>query len=489
MGPRRCGRALALVLAALLSGVVVLPADAAPFPSVKLLASSDHVEIQRFEGDPVFFELGVYVASVGGPFELRVRHHPYDEPFRIKQVVPGSTEARHLPSNILDGWNGLVDFMTVTVTDEQQQTVSEEPTNFCPSGYQRQRVNDSGPTEPVYSEYCGGHPFARGMVWGIERGWAVSPFGFDGPFADVPDGEYDITVSIAEKYRKLFAIPGRHASVTVHATVTTVPFEGPEPPFENSDVSASDAGAPRASTAVPTMLDPDPSLLPDLRSLPAYYFATSHATETATDYLDFAAHEWNGGPQPMVIEGFRRPGEDVMDAYQYFYRDGRPVGRAKVGKMEYHAGGGHDHWHLLQFTSYNLLDMNKNLVVDAGKQSWCLVPTDPIDLTVPNAVWRPGEDGPGSSCGGNSSIWIRESVPVGWGDTYYQVAGQAFDITNVPNGDYFVRIKVNPLGKLYEVSRTNDASLRKVTLGGVPGARTVTSDPYKGIDTEGGFYP
>lgn len=61
-------------------------------------------------------------------------------------------------------------------------------------------------------------------------------------------------------------------------------------------------------------------------------------------------------------------------------------------------------------------------------------------------------------------------MPVGWGNTYLQsVAGQAFDITGVPNGTYYIEITANPQHVLYESNTRNDLSLRKVILGGTPG--------------------
>jgi hypothetical protein len=35
--------------------------------------------------------------------------------------------------------------------------------------------------------------------------------------------------------------------------------------------------------------------------------------------LRFSATVWNAGDAPLVVDGFRRPGEDAMDAYQYFF--------------------------------------------------------------------------------------------------------------------------------------------------------------------------
>ena len=119
------------------------------------------------------------------------------------------------------------------------------------------------------------------------------------------------------------------------------------------------------------------------------------------------------------------------------------------------------------------------------KQGFCIAPTDGIDLLLPNAVWRP--DGLGfTQCGSQSSIWVRETLPVGWGDTYSQsVAGQAFDITQVPNGRYYIEVAVNPRGLLYESNRTNNVTLREVILKGTAGNRTIEVPPWHGIDSEG----
>ena len=76
-------------------------------------------------------------------------------------------------------------------------------------------------------------------------------------------------------------------------------------------------------------------------------------------------------------------------------------------------------------------------------------------------------------------------MPVGWGDTYFQsIAGQAFDITSVPNGTYYIEIIANPEQVLHESNTRNDVSLRKVILGGTPGHRTVKVPAWHGIDPE-----
>jgi len=79
---------------------------------------------------------------------------------------------------------------------------------------------------------------------------------------------------------------------------------------------------------------------------------------------------------------------------------------------------------------------------------------------------------------------IRETLDVGWGDTYAQyVPGQSFDITDLPDGTYYIQVVANPDRRLYERSTRNNVSYRKVVLGtAVGGARTVTVPPHYGVD-------
>jgi hypothetical protein len=76
-------------------------------------------------------------------------------------------------------------------------------------------------------------------------------------------------------------------------------------------------------------------------------------------------------------------------------------------------------------------------------------------------------------------------MPIGWGDTYEQfLPGQAFDITNLPNGTYYIEIIANPGKVLHETNYRNDVSLRKIILGGTPAHRTVKVPAVHGIDPE-----
>lgn len=476
---RRTGRAVVVVLAlaSLLGSPVGLPAArAAGPPSLRLYAAKPEVEVARWGGRGFPLDVGIWVAAAGGAFELRVSRPDYATPVGVVQTDASTgTVLRTLPADVLDGWNGLAGFLHVSVRDEGGRLVARGPYTFCPNAYERARLDDSGPLQPRYPSWCGGNPFTLGTVWGIDAGWAVNPLAYVTVGARVPDGRYSVRVWIDPRYRELLGIAEEDAEVRVEAVLTSA---------RRAEARRGAAtGAGRPSVRVPTVSSPSPATLPDLVALPAWGISTY--SRRGRDYLGFASTEWNRGPAPLLVEGFREQDQDVMQAFQYFTSGDAVVGRAPVGTLEFHRGGGHDHWHFVQFTEYSLLDARAMEVQVSGKQSWCLAPTDAIDLTAPNAEWAV-EAGLWTACGGPSAIWIREVLQVGWGDTYYQgVRGQAFDITDLPNGRYFIRVEVNPTGALHEVTDENNVALREVRLRGKPGNRRVVVPPWNGIDTEG----
>ncbi|MFE3116177.1 lysyl oxidase family protein [Streptomyces niveus] len=216
---------------------------------------------------------------------------------------------------------------------------------------------------------------------------------------------------------------------------------------------------------------------PDLRSLPAYGIEISDGGQDVKgkDYLAFSANVWNAGPAQLVVDGFRKPGKELMDAYQYFYdADGKQVGYTPTGTMEWDPRPGHEHWHFTDFASYRLLKADQKETVRSGKEAFCLANTDAVDYTVKNANWHPGNTDLSTACGQENSISVREVLDVGSGDTYTQdLPGQSFDITNLANGTYYIQVLANPENRLKETNLDNNSALRKVVLGGKPGARTV----------------
>lgn len=483
---RRSSWIVSLVIAALAGAVVPAAATPGGTPRLELLTGSTNVDVFKYGDRRVWLDLGIVMASHDAPFEIRVARASYDDPIRVFQAFhrPGGVHLEELPADIVDGWFGLRDFFRFEIRDHEGRLIRGRDEDWCPASWEGQRVDDRGPYEQTYPQWCSSHPLSLGTVWGIDRGWAIAPE-LGGMSIRLDDGRYRADLWITDRYRTLFDIPDEDASVTVSFRVRTV--EGCRFCAPAAPATLGDASAPRqtALTQAVTMDHPPVDTLPDLVALPSFWIWPDR--QHRRDYLTFGANVWNRGPAPLVIEGFRAEGEDRMDAYQYFFRDGEIVGRAPVGSFEFDRRTGHYHWHFQQFARYRLLDESRTDVVLSHKQSFCLGPTDGIDLTVDGASLRQERYG-FTRCGGVSALWIREVLPAGWGDTYFQwMGGQSFNITDVPNGTYWIEVAADPTGALFDADPTNDVEYRKVILGGSPGARTVSVPPWHGIDTEGGF--
>jgi hypothetical protein len=467
-------------------------------PSLRLRTTQTHAVVERPRNTAFQFDPGVYVTPVGGPFELDLRAAAIGDPIKVRQVWPdGATvDSRALPTSMLSGWNGLGDFLHITVHNAAGKLVHHESRAFCPNSANPQRLKPSSVSDPTYPAFCGAtfNPFLQGNRWGIDHGWAVDPLAtgfFFGPgpfFGDgirlrLPNGVYQVKTAIAGRYVGLFHIDPARAVATVTLRVKNGSSNCP-PLCPGDAAPRPGGGTPTWLPSAPVTGPPDPQYLPDLNALPAFQvFTYSHRGH---DYLSFGATEWVGGGSGLDVQGFRRHNANTMDAYQYFFKDGQVVGRAKVGTLEFDTRPGHNHWHFEQFARYRLLDHTQALAVRSHKQSFCIAPSDAIDLTLPGATARPDIFGFLGNCGTPTSVWVHESMPLGWGDTYLQnVAGQAFNITDLPNGTYYISVEVNPLGLLYEQSTANDTALRRVVITGTPGHRHVCVPAVNGVDQEG----
>jgi hypothetical protein len=476
--PRAAARSLATLLCVSLMPLIAAPVGATGGePSLRLIATKNRATAYRFGRRAARLEPVVLVGVTEGTFDLRVRRNSFADPLSLTQVVHTSegTSTRPLSAELLNRWRGLDRFFRVRVTDGKGRAVWTDRTTFCPNSYERQRLDDRGPHVATFPHGCYRSPRLLGMAWGIDKSWAV-PLSLRLP---VPDGTYTVKFNITRRYQEVFGIAPEDAAVELTVTVKTLgsgcPRCGPVPMRAPSQAEAPESG-------VPDMLDPDPSVLPDLRSLPAFHMRVQNRPN-GKSFLRFASTVWVAGDAPIVVEGFRRRDEEVMDAYQYFYENGEPVGRAPAGTFEFDDRDGHNHWHVLQFVRFSVLDAERSEAVRSRKESFCLVPTDAVDLSLDKAQRTEFAGELHTSCGGPGAIWIRETIPLGWGDTYYQgLPGQAFNITNLPNGTYFVEVAANPDGLLYEQDTTNNVALRRVRLRGKPGARRVVVPDPHGID-------
>ncbi|MGL5809634.1 MAG: lysyl oxidase family protein [Nocardioides sp.] len=496
--------ALAISLSTL-SLLAPAPANAA-YRGLKLIKPTDTVTGFAEEGGQVYFESALFMAAYGQGYEFWTKRPRYSDPVTMTQtVIRGKRRTTtKVPAKLVDGFDGFKNGLVMTVKKTDGTVIDKSKQSFCPGGgYDRQRVDQSGPTEPIYPACFGGAWFTKASVSGIERGWAVSLNSFSQ--VKTTAKKFTVTTRIRKPVADFLGLPKKGRTVTQTVEVSDCEGDCEQAARQSTRKlvrqaagrgvvrsSGSDADLPtamrptqsaaRRATPKTTAGKPPRDTLPDMISVPAWGISASD--DGGTDRLNFNANEWSAGPGTLAVEGFRRGTKPVMDAYQIFYRDGKVVASKKTATMEYHRAVDHDHWHYLDFAKYDLVKPNGTLVTTSGKQSWCLAPTDPVDQSVKNAVWNPDVRGLESSCGDDRALWLRLTLPTGWGDTYSQYQTQAFDLTGVPNGTYQIKITVNPTGSLFEKTRKNNVSLRTVKIGGRPGARTVTVPPYQGIDTE-----
>ncbi|MCT4357834.1 lysyl oxidase family protein [Streptomyces sp. Je 1-79] len=546
-------------------GTTTESANAAPAgPKLSLIAASTSLTLTSWKEEPgVYLDLGTYLTAEGTPLELKVTRKSYKDPVTITQTVyeGGKAKSKTLPTGTVKDFSGLPGFAEITVTDKAGKQVLKRAENFCPNNASG-RVRPDAPATSKYPESCPTNPFTLGSVWGVEKGWAANTYA--GSYTEsvkLPVGTYTAKVSVAKKYRDLFGIADKPA--TVKLTVQERSFEDAQgapgsrsakaqagehgghgaahqPPAAHSGhgpghaPTPAQAAAPVTSGAGPSYnvghgpLKAAPPALPwalkkqqaaaarsmqvgdtggqtdgsrkapalaplakrpvgkasvpnvpkpDLRSLPAYGITISDGGQDVPgkDYLAFSANVWNAGPAQLVVDGFRSPGKAKMDAYQYFYdAKGKQVGFTPTGTMEWDPRPGHVHWHFTDFASYRLLKADQKEAVRSGKEAFCLANTDAVDYTVKNANWHPYNTDLSTACGQENSISVREVLDVGSGDTYTQdLPGQSFDITDVPNGTYYIQVLANPEKKLKETNVNNNSALRKIVLGGTPGKRTV----------------
>jgi len=96
----------------------------------------------------------------------------------------------------------------------------------------------------------------------------------------------------------------------------------------------------------------------------------------------------------------------------------------------------HGHFHIRDFSVYELLTPDGSLVVAGHKQGFCFEDSFKYD----------GGKSNGYNCG-------FQGITSGWGDWYFkQLTGQWIDITGIPEGDYIVRVTINLIGTFDEGS-------------------------------------
>lgn len=131
------------------------------------------------------------------------------------------------------------------------------------------------------------------------------------------------------------------------------------------------------------------------------------------------------------------------------------VGSPSPTNMDFAYSACHGHYHFSDFATYDLLDESGNVAAAGHKQSYCVRDEKRV-LNEPWVSQKPVYD----DCGGG-----LQGISRGWSDVYkVGLDCQWVDITAVPAGSYFLRVRVNPDRRIYELAYDNNEIIVAVII-------------------------
>ena len=211
-----------------------------------------------------------------------------------------------------------------------------------------------------------------------------------------------------------------------------------------------------------------PAKLPDLAMLPPFDFRIEN--NGGQRLLRFSTVQVNVGPGRFRILGFDSDGTanqgDVLSVVQWIkHEDGTWTPRPTTAQMTWSFDDGHDHWHLLDFQKFKLVRLQSDVLGNVAKTGFCSFDSYPYTSSR-QAFYTSERD----ICQTNSNGKVLMGTSRGWGDIYrWSIAFQWIDITGLPNGDYKLRVLVDPplgsRGKFRESDESNNRSWTKIHIG------------------------
>ena len=176
---------------------------------------------------------------------------------------------------------------------------------------------------------------------------------------------------------------------------------------------------------------------------------------------DGVPHDPDGIPERQLI------------VQRVFYEDFSFID-IEAGFFIYHSE--HKHIHVQDWSRYRLRqvvdgDQVGSVVAEGDKISSCLIDGAVDDSSLPYFSEFPRF----ISCGTQV-----QGISVGWVDVYTRnLPGQQIDITDVPDGDYWLESEVDPLDQFLELNEDNNVTRIRITIGSPPGF----PDRYEPNDT------
>lgn len=202
--------------------------------------------------------------------------------------------------------------------------------------------------------------------------------------------------------------------------------------------------------------------LPNITARPAFEVSAGLNLVYRNPELRFSVTTANLGDGPLEFIG-GETGRGKQNIYQRIYLSDGSFYDRRVGAYVWHPE--HNHIHVENYAEYTLQALNApgNSKRTGQKTSFCVMDTDRV-----------------ASIGSSQPRYTTceatvQGMSVGWGDTYHShLAGQEIDLTGLPDGDYTLTVKADPLGRMAESSTADNTSCVKLRITGIATSPSVS---------------
>lgn len=218
-------------------------------------------------------------------------------------------------------------------------------------------------------------------------------------------------------------------------------------------------------------------LLPDIIVRQSDLFDNRIEVSGGQTFLRLSNGTANIGDGPLYLYGGQDNGDGTQDVHQRIFADDGSFTDRLAGTFTFHPTHGHIHYN--DWSEYRIREITAGggvgpILAKGVKTSFCIIDLGVYDSSLPGFV--PG--GFFRSCG--TQI---QGLSVGWIDVYSSfLTGQAINITNIPDGQYWLESMVDPRDTVLEKDETNNTARILVTLG-PGGGGTIDPDRFEQNDS------
>mgnify|MGYP002852551462 FL=1 len=186
----------------------------------------------------------------------------------------------------------------------------------------------------------------------------------------------------------------------------------------------------------------------------------------------------NAGTGPLYLYGATPGNEDgTQDVRQRVFREDGSYFERVAGTFVYHPE--HNHIHFEEWAQYRLRrvtgeDGVGDVVAAGQKTSFCILDLGVYDRSLPDYV----SGGFFRTCSSTT-----QGLSVGWIDVYSKsLPGQNIDITDVPDGHYWLESEVDPNNNVLESNEDNNIARIRITIGNPSDINPDTYEPNGDLD-------